>query len=187
MCNTTTIGALIASACISIILAVVALAVAAANAGTFWGAFGNAIPMGIAAGLIAVALGLVNAAVAQVTSSCRTGPCKAQADALFNALVACATALTVLLTAVVVGIFAASIPWAGVVVALALGVAAVACGISLGLISWHITTLDTCLVGPGAPETPAVTVAKIAAILAMAACFALAAGTGALPPGPRPG
>jgi len=185
-CNTTTIGVLIASASLAIVGAVVALAVAAINAGTFWGAFGNAIPVGIAAGLVAVALAAVNGAAAYVTSSCRTGSCKAQGDALFANLLALGTALAVLLAAVIVEAFGASIPWAGVAVAVALGVAALACGISLVALGPAINALETCVVGPG-PASPAVAFATFATMLAWAACFALAVATGVLPPGPRPG
>lgn len=177
MCNIEAIAALIASASVALIAAIVAFGVAAVNAGTFWGAFGNSIPIGISVALIAVALAATNAAAAQA-SSCRTGPCKALADRLFNALAALGIALAVLLAAVILGIFGSSIPYAGTIVAIALAAGAIACSISLGFISAEIEALDTCRRAPAAPETTAVTVARVAAGVASIVCILFAFGTG---------
>jgi hypothetical protein len=178
MCNIGAIAALIASASIALIAAIVAFGVAAVNAGTFWGAFGNSIPMGIAAALIGVAFGAINAAAA-LMSPCRNGPCKALADRLFTALASLATALAVLLAAVIVGMFGASIPYAGIAVAIALAAGGVACSITLGFISNELSALDSCRRAPAAPETTEVTIAKVAAGVASVVGFFFAFATGA--------
>lgn len=177
MCNITAIAALIASASAALIAALVSFGVAAVAAGTFWGAFGNSIPMGIAAGLIGGALAAVGAAIAQV-SSCRFGRCKAAADTLFYALAGAFAALSVLLGAVIAGIFFASIPWVGVAVVLGLAAGGVGCAISLGYISSTVGVLAACL-SPGTPETTAVTVAKwfSGAASVGSTVFAFATGT----------
>jgi hypothetical protein len=179
MCNIGAIAAFIASASIALIGAAVAFAIAAVNAGTFWGAFGNAVPMGIAGVFVGLALGAVSAAAALV-SPCRVGPCKVAADNLFTALLALDTALTILLAAGIAGVIPGSIPYVGVAVAIALAAGAVACSITLGIISTQLDALDRCRRAPAAPETPAVTVAKVAVAVASIVSLVFGLGTGAV-------
>jgi hypothetical protein len=141
--------------------------------------------MGIAVALIVVALAAVNGAAAYVTANCRVGPCKPRADALFIALAACGTALSVLLAATIIGIVPASVPWAGVAVPIALGIAAAASGISFGFIAYNIFQLDTCLSGSALAST-VVVIATYTAATAAAVCLLLAAMTIGLPPGVPP-
>ena len=146
MCDINKIAALIATACACVLVAVGLCTAAAIAAGTFYGALGNGVVIGIAAGAIGGALIAISAAIVTV-GPCVQGACKGPADVLMNWLIALRISLTVLLAALIVGIFATSIPFAGTAVAIALGVSALAIAITLTVVGGSLTTLDGCLKG----------------------------------------
>jgi hypothetical protein len=144
MCDLNKIGGLIAAACAAVLVATVLCAAAAVAAGTFYGALGNSALMIAAAVAIGLALVSINVAI-QSVGPCTLNPCKAPGETLQNALIALAIGLTVLLAALILGIFAASIPWAGTAVAIGLGIGAAAIGIALIVAGSNLRALETCL------------------------------------------
>ena len=172
MCDLNKIGALIAAAGIALLVAIGLFTAAAFAAGTFYGAFGNGVLMTLAAISVGVALASINLAIGSI-GQCSVGSCKSMADTIQNALIACAIALTVLLAAVILGVFGTSIPWAGTAVAIALGVAGLAIAISFIVISNQLPALDLCL---RAAPTPAVTVAKVVLWIAVVVLVLIAIG-----------
>lgn len=172
MCDLNRIGGLIAAACAAVLVAAALSAVAAIAAGTFYGALGNSALMIAAAVAIGLALVSINLAI-QSVGPCTSGPCKGPAETLQNALIALALGLTVLLAAFIVGIFAASIPWAGVAVAIALGVGAAAIGIALGVAGSNLAALETCR---RTPPSTGVGAAKVLVAITLIALVMLSGG-----------
>jgi hypothetical protein len=147
MCDLNKLGGLIAAACAAVLVAIVLCAAAAVAAGTFYGALGNSVLMIAAAVSIGLALISVNVAVGTV-GPCVAAPCKGLGETLQNALIGLAVGLTVLLAALIVGMFAASIPWAGTAVAIGLGVGAAAIGVALAVAAGNLRALETCRATP---------------------------------------
>lgn len=172
MCDLNKIGALIAAACAAVLVAAVLSAAAATAAGTFYGALGNSVLMIAAAAAIGLALVSINVAI-QSVGPCVSGPCKAPADTLQKALIAVALGLTILLAAFIVGIFAASIPWAGVAVAIGLGVGAAAVGISLLVARSNLVALEACR---NAPPSAGVGAANVLVMITVVALVILSGG-----------
>lgn len=169
MCNLNKIGWLIAGACAGVLAAIVFCAIAAVAAGTFYGALANGVLMISAAVAIGLALVSINIAI-QSVGPCTINPCKAPGTALQNSFIAVAIALTVLLAALILGIFAASIPWAGVAVAIGLGVGAAALAIALTVAQRNLTALELCMAAPRAVGVNVATgfIATTVAILVIA-------------------
>jgi len=170
MCDITTVASLIAAASIAVTAAVVLFAIAAINAGTFWGAFANSVLMIAAAVLLGTAIASLGAANAAV-SGCANGGCAGPTAILQEAIIAATTGLTVLLAATIVGTVGTSIPWAGVVIAIALVVGGLACSAGLWILGLSISSLDTCLRGLAAaraasPATTSVTIAGVSSMIA---------------------
>ena len=166
MCDLNKIGALIAAACVAVLVAAVLSAAAATAAGTFYGAFGNSVLM--IAGAVAIGLALVSINVAiQSVGPCVSGACKGLADTLQKALIALALGLTILLAAFIVGMFGASIPWAGVAVAIGLGVGAAAIGISLLVARSNLVALEACRNTPPSSGVGAVNILVVITLVAL--------------------
>lgn len=177
MCDMNKIGGFLAAAAAAVIIAVALFATAAVLAGSYWTAFGNTAVMAAAAISIGAALALVNASIGAL-GSC-SGSCGVQAAQLRTALIGAATSLTVLLAATILGIFGASIPWAGIAVAVGLSVGGVACGISLGVAAFKVRDLGGCLGGAALPvANGAAAITFIAAIaIGILGAFALLSGS----------
>jgi hypothetical protein len=176
MCDLDRIGWLIAGAAAGTLAAIVLCAIAAIAAGTFYGALGNGALMIAASVAIGLALVSVNVAI-QSMGPCVAGACRVLADQLLNALIAAGIALTVLLAALILGIFAASIPWAGTAVAIGLGLGAAALAISFLVIGSKLGDLGVCRSTPPTLGTRAGTGLAIAAgVLLMLAVLTATGG-----------
>jgi hypothetical protein len=146
VCNPSKIAALLVSASIELLLAVVLAGTATALAGSWWTSSAVMPIMIIIAALSAAAMGSVNAAAAEA-AQCTVAPCKEAGDKLFATLVGLATALGALTAASVAAAFIGTIPYAGMAVAIAIGVSAAAAGITLAVASSVLLPqLDDCRV-----------------------------------------
>jgi hypothetical protein len=173
MCDLNKIGSFLSAAALALIAAGVFFGIAAVAAGTFYGALGNGALMAAAAVSVGLALAAVNSAIA-LLSPCRAGRCAGAADAVFAALVTLASSLGVLLAAVIVGAFGASIPYAGTAVAIALTVGGlVAAGALFYVANALLPALDTCMSAPGT-TTPVVTFFRVVGSIAGAVGLAAA-------------
>ncbi|MFD0740133.1 hypothetical protein ACFQZQ_12690 [Lysobacter koreensis] len=144
MCNPSKIAALLISASVFLLLAVVLAATATALAGSWWTSSANMPIMIVIAVLSGTAMGSVNAAAAEA-AQCTVAPCKEAGDKLFAALIGLVAALGALTAAAVAGALIATIPYAGIAVAVAIGVSAAAAGITLVVVSSVLLPqLDDC-------------------------------------------
>lgn len=144
MCNPSKIAALLISASVLILLAVILAGTATALASSWWTSSANMPIMIAIAVLSGTAMGSVNAAAAEA-AQCTVAPCKEAGDKLFATLIGLAAALGALTAAAVAGAFIATIPYAGVAVAVAIGVSATVAGITLAVASSVLLPqLDDC-------------------------------------------
>ncbi|HEV7305713.1 hypothetical protein [Ensifer sp.] len=144
MCNPTKIAAFLISASVLLLIAVVLAGIATALAGSWWTSAANMPIMLAIAVLSASAMGSVNAAAAEA-AQCTVAPCKEAGDKLFAVLIGLAAALAALTAAAVAAAFIAVIPYAGIAVAIAIGVSATAAGITLAVASSALLPqLDDC-------------------------------------------
>lgn len=186
MCDLNKIASLLIAATIPLAI-VVALAGTAAALATNWYTSGGAgVVMAIAASLVGTAAGFVNGALIEAVK-CQAAPCKAQADRVVAALLALSISLSALLTACIVAIFGSSIPYAGIAVSVAIGVAGATAGIALALVSGtYLPDLDVCRVAAGrATPSTVVQIQKTLGLIvgiAGVAASGLASYTGWPPP-----
>ena len=150
MCNLDRIAGLLISASAAIVAGIVLAATATALAGSWWTSGANGPIMITIAALSAFAMSNVSGAAIEA-AKCTIGPCKEAAEKLLAALYALAASLGALTAASVVAAFTAVIPYAGVGIAVAIGVSATIAGIALAVISTvFLPQLDTCRTSVGA-------------------------------------
>jgi hypothetical protein len=187
MCNPGRMAAMLTSASIILVGAVAAFGLCAVLAGSWWTSGGNAAVAAVTAVALAVALGFVNAAMLEA-ANCLNGPCAGFGSRVYGALVALSITVSALIVATIVAAFTASIPYAGIGVAIAMGISAAAAGIALAVVSSTLLpALEACLVATtGTTASDAVAIQRVVGTVAgvILVAFGLQAGLGFSVPTP---
>lgn len=167
MCNPGRIAAMLTTASIILVGAVALYGLAAVLAGSWWTSGGNAVIAATVAVMLGVALTFINAAMLEA-ANCMSGPCGGFGSRVYGALVALSISVTALIAASIVAAFTASIPYAGIGVAIAMGISAAAAGIALAVISSTLLpALEACLVAAtGAAASDAVVFLRVVGTVA---------------------